>query len=306
MTRQPIDDVIERVQGVYSRWRRDTPVSQMRDDWNQLFGAHVAAAIEPVDVGSIPCIWVRPEGVRRDAVIVYFHGGGFQIGSVASHREMMAWLATEAGIQVLGVDYRLAPENPLPAALDDGTAVVDWLEATGFPADRIACAGDSAGGLIALDLAIQRSKKGRPRLAAAFLMSPWTDLTISGESYATRASLDPIHRSSMLKAQARVALGPNLHEQAADYSPLLAQTQDLSSLPPVLMQVGEREVLVSDTVNFGERARAAGSSAEYEIWPGMIHVFQQFPNELPEARQALKQGANFLAVHLRGPQMGTN
>ncbi|WP_349630062.1 alpha/beta hydrolase [Bradyrhizobium tropiciagri] len=305
MTRDPIEDVIDRVRSVYSRWRRDTPVSQMRADWDQLFTSPVAAAIEPVLADAVACQWVRPAAVRRDAVIVYLHGGGFRVGSLASHREINARLATEAGIQVLAVDYRLAPEHLLPAALEDAIEVIQWLEKTGFPTDRIALAGDSAGAVLALGAMIARLQEGKSCPAAAYLMSAWTDLTASGESYQSRSGLDPIHQRPMILAMARGALGPGVTAEDPRLSPLRANVEIMRALPPILMQVGERETLVSDTEDFAARARAAGASIRSQIWPGMIHVFQQFPDELPEAREAVAAGGRFIATHLESAQTGS-
>jgi acetyl esterase/lipase len=305
-TRDPIESVIDRVRGVYLRWRRDTPVSQMRTDWDQLFGSSVAATIETVQADAVSCQWIRPAAARRDAGIVYLHGGGFRVGSPASHGEIIARLAAEAGIQVLAVDYRLAPEHLLPAALEDAIAVLEWLEKSGLPADRIALAGDSAGAALALGVIVARLQQSKPPPAAAYLMSAWTDLTASGESYQSRATLDPIHQRPMILAMARGALGPGVTADDPRLSPLLASAEIMRALPPMLMQVGERETLVSDTEDFAARAIAAGASVRSEIWPGMIHVFQQFPDELPEAREAVAAGGRFIATHLVSVQTGSN
>jgi acetyl esterase/lipase len=306
MTPDPVESVIDRVRGVYSRWRRDTTASQMRADWDQLFASSVPATVEPVQANAVACEWVRPSAVRRDAAIVYLHGGGFRVGSPASHREIIARLAAEAGIQALAVDYRLTPEHPLPAALDDVIEVLDWLETSDISADRIALAGDSAGAALALGAIVARLQQNKPCPAAAYLMSAWTDLTASGQSYQSRAALDPIHQRAMILAMARGALGPGATAEDPRLSPLLASAEIMRRLPPILMQVGERETLVSDTEDFAARATAAGASVRSEVWPGMIHVFQQFPDELPEAREAVTAGGKFIAAHLVSAQTGSN
>ncbi len=298
MTESPNEAVIARVRAVYGRWRRDTPVERMRADWDELFDAPVAAEIESVQVGASACQWVRPAGARRDRAIVYLHGGGFRVGSSKSHRELITRLAGEAGVQALSVDYRLAPEHRLPAALDDTLAVLDWLERSGFPASALALAGDSAGGALALGAMVARAGQGRARLTAAYFMSAWTDLTASGESYVSRAEIDPIHQRSMILAMARSALGEGASAEDPTLSPLFADAATLAALPPTLLQVGARETLVSDTELFAARMRAAGGDARAEIWPDMIHVFQQFPHELPQAREAVAVGGRFLADHL--------
>ncbi|HEY1944762.1 MAG TPA: alpha/beta hydrolase [Roseiarcus sp.] len=304
MTESANEAVIARVRAVYSRWRRDTPVSRMRADWDDLFDAPVEAEIVPVRADAVSCEWVRPAGARRDRAIVYLHGGGFRVGSLKSHRELIARLAAEVGAQALAVDYRLAPEHSLPAALDDTLAVLDWLERSGFAAGAIALAGDSAGGALALGAMIARAGQGRALPAAAYLLSAWTDLTASGESYASRAELDPIHQRPMIAAMARSALGPAASAEDPRLSPLFADAATLTALPPMLLQVGARETLVSDSEQFAARARAAGADARVEIWPDMIHVFQQFPRDLPEAREAVAIGARFLADHLDTVQQG--
>lgn len=293
-----VEAVIARVKAVYRGWRRDTTPAQMRADWDALFSARGNASVADVSANGVPCQWLDAPGVRQDRVVVYFHGGGFQVGSLASHNELMAQVSAASGARVLGVDYRLAPEHPYPAAHEDARRVFDWLLAQGLPAHRLALAGDSAGGNLALSLLLWLHEQGRPLPAAFWGMSPWTDLSASGASYQTHAALDPIHQRPMIVSMARSYLGAA--GRAADplVSPLLADATQLAALPPMLLQVGGRETLVSDAQDLAARAGAAGARAELQIWPGMIHVFQQFPAELPEAREALAAGGRFVAACL--------
>jgi monoterpene epsilon-lactone hydrolase len=293
-----VEAVIARIRRVYGSWRRDTPVAQMRADWDALFSVRGDAAVEDVIAGGVPCRWVRAHGARDDRVIVYFHGGGFQMGSLDSHRELMAELSAAAGVQVLGVGYRLAPEHRHPAPLDDAISVMDWLEAAGLAASHTALAGDSAGGGLALSTLLTLQARDRELPAAAFLMSAWTDLTASGASYETRAAADPIHQRPMILAIARKYLGDGVDARDPIVSPLMADDARLAALPPLLLQVGDRETVLSDSEQFVQKVRAAGGDAQLQSWPGMIHVFQQFPAELPEAREALGAAGRFLAVHL--------
>ncbi len=297
MTAPPsaVEAVIARVKSVYGRWRRETPLAQMRADWDALFSAHGDAQLEAVDADGVPCQWVAAPGARADRVVLYFHGGGFQLGSLASHRELMACISQAAGARVLGVGYRLAPEHRYPAALDDAQRAYSWLLAQGVFPRQVAVAGDSAGGGLALSLLLALQAQGRELPAAYWGLSAWTDLTASGASYETRASLDPIHQRPMIVAMARNYLG-GADAASPLASPLFAATAQLAALPPLLLQVGERETVVSDSEEFVRKARAAGVAAELQIWPEMIHVFQQFPAELPEARQALAAGGQFLAA----------
>jgi acetyl esterase/lipase len=293
-----VESVIARVKSVYGSWRRDTPVAQMRADWDRLFSATGDAAVEPVECGGVPCQRITAPGARTDKVIVYLHGGGFQVGSLASHRELMAELSAAAGARVLGVAYRLAPEHRYPAALEDALAVWAWLRAHGFRARDIALAGDSAGAGLALSALLALQEKAQELPAAALLMSAWTDLTAAGESYETRAAADPIHQRPMILAMARNYLGKTGDPNDPLVSPLIASAAQLRGLPPLLLQVGDRETVLSDSEAFARRAREAGANARCETWPGMIHVFQQFPTELHEARQALASAGQFLAEHL--------
>jgi len=293
-----VEAVIARVKAVYGSWRRDTSVAQMRADWDALFAAPGEASIEPVLADGVRCEWVCAAAARTDQAIVYFHGGGFQVGSLRSHRELMALLSASAGVRVLGVDYRLAPEHRYPAALDDALAVWGWLREQGFAPFELALAGDSAGGGLALSAMLALQSRGEPLPAAGFLMSAWTDLTACGASYETRASADPIHQRPMILAMARNYLGKEQDPRSPLASPLFADGTQLAALPPLLLQVGDRETVLSDSEDFARKVRAAGGQAECQAWPGMIHVFQQFPGELPQAHEALAAGGRFLAARL--------
>ncbi|WP_309974129.1 alpha/beta hydrolase [Variovorax guangxiensis] len=268
----------------------------MRADWDALFAAPVDAHVEDVVANGVPCQWIAASGARADRVIVYLHGGGYQVGSLVSHSELMARLSAAAAVRVLGVGYRLAPEHPYPAPLDDSLVVLAWLRGQGYLAQEVALAGDSAGGGLALSVLLALQLAGQAPPAAAFTMSAWTDLTAGGESYEARAALDPINQRPMLVAMARNYLG-NIAATEPLASPLHASAAQMQKLPPLLLQVGERETVVSDSELFARKAAAAGASAQLEIWPEMFHVFQQFP-ELPEAREAVAAGGRFLAAHL--------
>jgi monoterpene epsilon-lactone hydrolase len=291
-----VDQVIERVRRVYGSWKRDTPVAQMRQDWDTLFGGTpVDATIDDVNADGVEAQWVSAPGADAQRAVLYFHGGGFQVGSLVSHRELMARLSAAAQCRVLGVAYRLAPEHRYPAALDDASAAWQWLIGQGFEARHIALAGDSAGGGLALSLLLRLRDAGQPLPAAAVLMSAWTDLTASGASYGTRAASDPIHQRPMIVAMARNYLGKEGNPADPLVSPLFA---DLQGLPPLLAQVGDRETVLDDSRDFVARAKEAGVDATLQVWDHMIHVFQQFPAQLPEARAALQDLGRFLRQHL--------
>lgn len=221
-------------------------------------------------------------------LILYFHGGGYALGSITTHRELMARLAVATGSRVVGVNYRLAPEDPYPAAVDDAVTAYRWLLAQGIDPERIVIAGDSAGGGLSLAALLRLREAGDPLPRAVVLLSPWTDLTISGETVASRADADPMISADALKLMSEAyAKGQS---QNPEVSPLCA---DLSGLPPMLIQVGDAEALLDDSRRLAAAVEEAGGRAELEIFDRMLHVFHAFP-QLPEAGTALERIAAFL------------
>ncbi|MDQ2736578.1 MAG: alpha/beta hydrolase, partial [Pseudomonadota bacterium] len=210
----------------------------------------------------------------------------------------MARISEASKCRVLGIDYRLAPEYCYPAALNDTCAAYEWLLEEGVAPASIAFAGDSAGAGLVLSAMLRLRDGGKPLPAAAVLMSAWTDLSASGASYESRAKLDPIHQRPMILAMARNYLGAEGDAMDPMVSPLFA---DLRGLPPLLIQVGDRETVLSDSTEFASKASAAGVRVELQVWDNMIHVFQQFPAELVEAREALQAIGAFMGRHLQPP-----
>jgi monoterpene epsilon-lactone hydrolase len=293
----PIDLAIARIRAVYRGWNRDTSVGQMRSDWDAAFGGSTAAVTcERVSAGGVEGEWISPADAPLDKAILYFHGGGFRIGSVASHRDLIAQIAVASGCRVLAINYRLAPEHRFPAALDDALAAYGWMLGQGLTPGNVAFAGDSAGGNLVLAAMLALREHGLPLPIAAVLMSPWTDLAATGTSYVSRAEADPIHQRPMILALAKNYLGGQGDPCDPLVSPLYA---DLAGLPPLLIQVGDRETVLDDSVMFADLARAAGVDVHLEVWDGMIHVFQMFGAELPEAHQAIASIAQFLNRHLQ-------
>jgi monoterpene epsilon-lactone hydrolase len=301
----PIDLAIERIRSVYRGWNRNTSVAQMRSDWDAAFeNGSVPASSERVSAGGVDGEWISPSGASQDKAILYFHGGGFRLGSVASHRDLIARIADASFCRALAINYRLTPEHRFPAALDDALAAYDWLLGHGLKPENIAFAGDSAGGNLVLAAMLSLRERGLPLPVTGVLMSPWTDLAATGASYVSRADADPIHARPMILALAKNYLGPDGDPRDPLASPLYA---DLSGLPPLLIQVGDRETVLDDSTMFTEKARAAGVDVELQVWDGMIHVFQMFGAELAEARRAIDAIAGFLRQHLhieadRSPQ----
>jgi acetyl esterase/lipase len=287
-------------------WRRRHPIGEFGPDGYKGVRKTIERGIrqarppagvylEPTRAGGVPGEWIHRVGARADKVLLYLHGGGYVAGSPASHRALTAALSREARVRVLALDYRLAPEHPYPAALDDAMSAYTWLLDQGFTARSIAIGGDSAGGgLTAATLVRLRDTGGVPLPGAAFMLSPWADLAGTGESVRTRAALDPMIGGD-LAAFGRYYVGPDGDPRHPLISPIHA---DMRGLPPILIQVGTREVLHDDATRLAERVRAGQGRVELEVWDDMIHVFQVFPSLLPEARRAIRRIGEFLRTEL--------
>jgi monoterpene epsilon-lactone hydrolase len=251
------------------------------------------AVFERVDASGVRAEWVSITGGSQQPVILYFHGGGYCIGSSETHRDLVSRMCRAAKARALSVDYRLAPENPHPAAVEDGVATYRWLRKQGLPARSIVVAGDSAGGGLTLATLLALRDAGDELPAAGICMSPVTDLAKEGESMRTKVDLDPTvsPMSSTRYAQMYIAAGDTKTPLA---SPLYA---DLKGLPPLLILVGTSEVLFDDSTRFATKAKEAGLSCELEVWEEMVHIWPFFAAELPEGRQAIDRMAAFIGKH---------
>ena len=227
--------------------------------------------------------------------ILYCHGGGYYFCSPASHRPLVFALAARSGARTFSLDYRLAPEHPFPAALDDALAAYRRLLADGTLADSIVIAGDSAGGGLALATLVALRDAQDPLPSAAILFSPWTDLAATGDTIRSNDGLDPMFCGASIARAARLYTG-DADPTHPYVSPLYA---DLSGLPPLLIQASSTEVLLDDARRVADRARAAGVPVDYEVWPNMPHVWQLWTPFVPEAKQALDRAAHFVQVHAR-------
>ncbi|GAD58638.1 MULTISPECIES: alpha/beta hydrolase [Brevundimonas] len=290
-----IDQVIARVQATYSTWKRDTSPDQMRADWEALFGGvRIDATIEEDRLASVPVTRIAAKPSDPARLFLYFHGGGYLVGSPRSHADLIARISFAAGATGLCVAYRRAPEHQFPAPIDDALAVCEALDRRGVDLRQVAFVGDSAGGNLALATVLALKARASALPAAVVLLSPWTDLEALGESYETRKDKDPIHQRRMiLEMSGRYLAGADPAQPLA--SPL---NGDLTGFPPVLIQVGDRETVLSDAVNLNAAALAAGVESHLHVWDGMIHVFQQFSEELPEARAAIDEIGRFLKPRL--------
>jgi acetyl esterase/lipase len=222
-------------------------------------------------------------------MILYLHGGAYALGSINVHRELLARLARATHMRVLAVDYRLAPEHPYPAALEDTAAAYRWALDAGCAPSRIVVAGDSAGGGLALATLAALRDAGAPLPAGTVCLSPWLDLALTGASIRTKASVDPVLSREALERYAGLYAGEHARTHPL-ISPLYA---DLRGLPPLLIQVGTDEILLDDAVRGAEKARAAGVRATLDVVEGMFHVFQMV-GVLPETRRALERIAAFV------------
>ena len=245
---------------------------------------------EQVTAGAVPAEWLTPPGARADAAVLYLHGGGYVIGSPRSHRHLAAAIGSASAAPVLLPDYRLAPEHPFPAAVDDAVAAYRWLLDRGIAPTSIVIAGDSAGGGLTVATLLALRDAGVALPAAGVCISPWTDLTCSAASYTTRADVDPIVKATGVGDMATAYLaGQDPRTPLA--SPLFAALQ---GLPPLLIHVGDDEVLLDDATGLATRAREANVEVSLEIWPKMVHVWHWFFPMLDEGQAAIEKIGAFV------------
>jgi monoterpene epsilon-lactone hydrolase len=248
---------------------------------------------DPVDAGGVRAEWITTPDVVAERVVCYLHGGGYALGSISTHREMVSRLSRAASARVLIVDYRLAPENPYPAALDDSITTYRWLLSTGVDPARLVIAGESAGGGLTVATLVALRDAGEPLPRAGVCMSPWVDLECLGESTVTKAEIDPVATRDNLLMLAKAYLG-DIDPRTPLASPLYA---DLTGLPPLLIQVGTAEVLFDDATRLADRARATGVDVILEPWEDMIHMWHFFAAILPEGQQAIDRIGEFIRQH---------
>jgi len=276
---------------------RDQSIQQQRaalDSLTELAPAQPDASFVPTEIAGRPAAWIVADGAREDLTLLYLHGGGYCIGSLKTHRGLATDLSRAGAVRVLLLDYRLGPEHPFPAAVDDAVAAYRTLLDSGLAARQIAVGGDSAGGGLTAATLLAGRDAGLPPPAAGVLLSPWLDLTLSGESMDGKASLDPLVQRAPLQRMADAYLaGADPRTPLA--SPLFA---DLAGLPPLLVHVGSAETLLDDATRFTTRARAADVDVTLDVWDDMIHVWHAFGFILPEARAANQAIGAFLQQRL--------
>ncbi|HEY2069500.1 MAG TPA: alpha/beta hydrolase [Rhizomicrobium sp.] len=260
------------------------------DSLAQFFPLPEGFEVEAATVGGIKGDWVRARRARTDAAVLYLHGGGYVVGSPLSHRHLLGAISDAGGLSVFAPDYRLAPEHPFPAAVDDAVAVYKGLLDAGFAPGKLAIAGDSAGGGLTIATLVAARDMGLPTPACAVAISPWADLSQTSEAYGARAKRDPmITKEGLDGMSASYLAGKDAKTPLA--SPVFA---DLKGLPPLLIQVGTEEALYSDSITLTARAEEAGVDVSTESWGGMMHVWHAFHPLLSEGRDAIARIGAFI------------
>jgi monoterpene epsilon-lactone hydrolase len=260
------------------------------EDATQALETHPQVKVKPVRAGKIRAEWLIPPQAPADSALLYIHGGGWFMGSARAYRSLVSYLAYSSGVRALSINYRLAPEHPFPAGLQDCLAVYDWLLEQGYAAGRLAVVGDSSGANLALATLLALKHAGRPLPACCVAISPATDLALTGNSIRAYANRDPILSSIRSRRL--------IDEYLAGHDPLDPLVSplygDLQGLPPLLIHVSDREQLLDDAIRLDEYARSAGVDVQLVVWSQMFHVFQMFVDVLPEARRAVRQIGEFI------------
>ena len=252
-------------------------------------------AVTPVDLDGVPGEWSMVPSSDVSRVLLFFHGGGYCSGSIQSHRRMVTEAGRAAGVRTLAVGYRLAPEHPFPAAHEDALTAWRYLRRQGIAPAHIAVGGDSAGGNLTVALINHLRAAGVAQPACAWLASPWTDLTMSGSTLASKDAVDPLIHKAYLEELASAYVPAGLDRKDPRISPLYC---DLTGFPPTLIQVGSDETLLSDATRFAAAAGASDVAVTLEVWPHMIHAWPVWNAQLEAGRRALESAGRFIRGHL--------
>ena len=271
----------------------DPTVEQRREGYEAMGATDPTPAdvkVEPVDADGVSAEWITAPGASDDATILWLHGGGYSIGSLNTHRTMVSRISRACQARAFHIDYRLAPEHPFPAAVEDATAAYRWLLSEGVDPERLVIGGDSAGGGLTAATLVSLRDAGDPLPAEAVYVSPWVDLECAGASMTTKADADPIvEKDGILKMAADYCAETDPRHPLA--SPIHA---DLSGLPPMLVQVGTSETLLDDSKRLAAKAEASGVDVTLEVWDEMIHHWHIFAGRLPEGQQAIDRIGEFV------------
>jgi acetyl esterase/lipase len=292
------DPEIARLREVIAARPRAGEIAQMRldaDERSKAFGLPADVTVQPVDANGVPAEWTSTPDADPSSVILYLHGGGYVICSLQSHRHLVAEVGRAAGTRTLAIDYRLAPEHPFPAPVEDTVAAYRYLLESGIKPNRITLAGDSAGGGLAVAAMLAIRDAGLPLPACAWCISPWVDMQALGQSFVDRAATDPTVQKATILTMAEWYLG-GADPRHPHASPIYG---DLRGLPPMLIQVGSVETLLDDSIALVRKAGVAEVPVELQIWPEMIHIWHIYFPMLSAGRRAIATGGSFVRKAIR-------
>ncbi|PKM96361.1 MAG: alpha/beta hydrolase [Firmicutes bacterium HGW-Firmicutes-1] len=265
------------------------------DELSRKYSLAKNVKLQQVQLGGVTGEWFFLENAPKGKVIVFLHGGGYCVGSITTYRQFTSILAKETGIRTLYVEYRLAPENPFPAALEDAISVYQSLLSEGIASKNIILVGDSAGGGLCLALTLALRDKGDALPAALALFSPLTDLTLTAKSYKTNAKKDP-----MVILEDQISLVEAYTRGQDTKNPLISPRYgNFNGFPPILIHTSDDEVLLDDSLNLAEKARKDGVQVNLKLWKGMFHVFTIFPKLTPEGKKSLKEITEYIKQYLK-------
>lgn len=274
-----------------------TRMSDIRDDYAKMLGQNQPPAgvgFEAVDMGGVPATLVTPDELKTDAVLMYIHGGAYIVGRPDGYHGIGGNYAKMLGARVYMPDYRLAPEHQFPAPIDDTLRAYEWLLEQNIAASKIAFAGESAGGAMVVSVMVAAKSKGLPLPAVGSSISPWANLEHTGASMSNREGLDPLNSKPVLDILARAFLGDTLANHPLA-SPVFA---DVTGLPPILVQIGENELMLSDAMRLANHLAENRVRVNLEVWPGMFHAWHFYAGMLAEGQQALESSVRFIEAGL--------
>ncbi|WP_242126167.1 alpha/beta hydrolase [Sphingobium sp. Sx8-8] len=293
---QELDDLVVHVRSVFDSFDENTTIDEMRAGWESLFEGTVpvvGASARRIETEDFKGEWIVAPGADEDRAVIYLHGGGYVIGSVQSYRDMCERLSRASRAAVLAVDYRLAPEHPFPAAVDDAVSAYRWVLAQGIKPGRVAVAGDSAGGALTFAVMFTARAEGLPLPACGVPISPWVDLEHTGQTMITMDAVEPMCHKTVLEGCAQLYL-----PDGDLRNPLASSVHgDFSGLPPLFVTVGGHETLLDDAYRTVTLAEAADVPVTLKVYDRQIHVFQIFASRMAAAEQAIGDIGDFIIEH---------
>jgi monoterpene epsilon-lactone hydrolase len=293
------DPEIAKLREIIAARPRASEIAQMRldaDERARAFPLPADVTVQPVNANGVKAEWTSTPGADPSRVILYLHGGGYVICSLVSHRHLVAEVGRAAGTRTLAIDYRLAPEHPFPAPVEDTVASYKFLLENGIKPNRIALAGDSAGGGLVVGAMLAIREAGLPLPGCGWCISPWVDMEALGRSFIDRAESDPTVQKETIQMMAQWYLG-GADPRHPHVAPIYG---DLRGLPPLLIQVGAVETLLDDSIALARKAGIADVPVDMQIWPEMIHIWHIFFPMLSAGRRAIAAGGSFVRNALKG------